>query len=57
MAKTQKKNNHTSRKKSSTKTPEVRSALVRMAHSISSRNSATQVVKIGEKYFRVKELG
>ncbi len=44
-------------KKQPTKTPEVRSALVRVAHSISSRNSTTQLVKIGDRYFRVKELG
>ncbi len=42
---------------SSIKSPELRSALVRVAHKLSSNNSNTQVVKIGDKYFRIKELG
>jgi hypothetical protein len=37
--------------------PEVGSALVRIAHKLSSKSSEGQVVKLGEKYFRVKELG
>ena len=44
-------------KLSSTKSPELRSALVRVAHKLSSNNSSSQVVKIGEKYYRIKELG
>ncbi len=49
----------TIRKKSHTKTssPEVSSALVRIAHKISSNTSQAQLVKIGEKYYRIKELG
>ncbi|MBD8084090.1 hypothetical protein [Chryseobacterium caseinilyticum] len=38
-------------------TPETESAFVRVAHKISSSNSKSQVVKIGNKFFRVKELG
>ena len=39
------------------RTPEIGSGLVRIAHKISSVSSQTQLVKIGEKYFRVRELG
>lgn len=39
------------------RTPEIGSGLVRIAHKISSVSSETQVIKIGEKYFRVRELG
>ncbi|WP_294250495.1 hypothetical protein [uncultured Chryseobacterium sp.] len=38
-------------------TPETESAFVRVAHKISSSNSKSQIVKIGDKFFRVKELG
>lgn len=37
--------------------PEIGSGLVRIAHKISSVSSQTQLVKIGERYFRVRELG
>jgi hypothetical protein len=37
--------------------PEIGSGLVRIAHKISSVSSQSQLVKIGEKYFRVRELG
>jgi len=37
--------------------PEIGSGLVRIAHKISSVSSETQLVKIGERYFRVRELG
>ncbi|WGH74440.1 hypothetical protein P8625_10010 [Tenacibaculum tangerinum] len=37
--------------------PEVGSAIVRIAHKLSASNSKGQVVKIGDKYFRMKELG
>ncbi|OXG04192.1 hypothetical protein B0A64_16165 [Flavobacterium araucananum] len=43
--------------KVSHRTPEIGSGLVRIAHKISSVSSQPQVVKIGEKYFRVRELG
>jgi len=39
------------------KTPEVGSAVVRISHKLTSRSSVGQVVKIGDKYFRMKELG
>lgn len=39
------------------RTPEIGSGLVRIAHKISSVSSEPQVIKIGEKYFRVRELG
>ena len=44
-------------KKEVYRTPEIGSGLVRIAHKISSVSSQTQLVKIGEKYFRVRELG
>ena len=44
-------------KKEVHRTPEIGSGLVRIAHKISSVSSQTQLVKIGEKYFRVRELG
>lgn len=37
--------------------PEIGSGLVRIAHKIVSTSSQTQLVKIGERYFRVRELG
>lgn len=40
-----------------TNTPEIGSALVRVAHKLSSNSSQGQVVKLGEKYYRIKELG
>lgn len=44
-------------KKEVYRNPEIGSGLVRIAHKISSVTSKTQVVKIGEKYYRVRELG
>lgn len=44
-------------KKEVYRNPEIGSGLVRIAHKISSVSSQTQLVKIGEKYFRVRELG
>lgn len=44
-------------KKEGYRSPEIGSGLVRISHKISSVSSKTQLVKIGEKYFRVKELG
>lgn len=44
-------------KASKVNTPEVRSAIVRIAHKLSANNSKGQVVKIGDKYYRIKELG
>lgn len=38
-------------------TPEVGSALVKVAHKLSSKSTGQQVVKLGDKYYRVKELG
>lgn len=56
---TAEKNNMDKKNKNTTKvnTPEIGSALVRIAHKISSVNSQSQVVKIGDRYFRVRELG
>lgn len=39
------------------RTAEVSSGLVRIAHKISSTSNRSQAVKIGDKYFRVRELG
>jgi hypothetical protein len=39
------------------KTTEVRSALVRIVNRIDTTDGKSKVVKIGEKYFRVRELG
>lgn len=36
---------------------EISSGLVRIAHKISSISGQTQLIKIGEKYFKVRELG
>lgn len=44
-------------KKEVYRAPEIGSGLVRIAHKISSVSSQTQLVKIGERYFRVRELG
>lgn len=35
--------------------PEISSAIVRLSHKISRTNG--QVVKIGDKYYRIKEIG
>lgn len=43
--------------KASHRSPEIGSGLVRIAHKISSVTGQTQLIKIGEKYFRVRELG
>lgn len=37
--------------------PEESSELVRISHKISSTTSKPQLIKIGEKYYRVRELG
>ncbi|WP_428223967.1 hypothetical protein [Flavobacterium sp.] len=39
------------------RSPEIGSGLVRIAHKISSASGQTQLIKIGEKYFKVRELG
>lgn len=39
------------------KSAEVRSALVRVVNRIDTTDGKSKVVKIGEKYFRVRELG
>jgi hypothetical protein len=39
------------------KTTEVRSALVRLVNRIDTTDGKSKVVKIGNKYFRVRELG
>jgi hypothetical protein len=39
------------------KTTEVRSALVRLVNRIDTTDGKSRVVKIGNKYFRVRELG
>lgn len=44
-------------KKEVYRNPEIGSGLVRIAHKISSVSSQTQLVKIGERYFKVRELG
>lgn len=43
--------------KLSIRTPEVGSGLVRIAHKISTAKNERQIVKIGDRYFKVKELG
>jgi len=43
--------------KASYRAPEIGSGLVRIAHKISSISSEPQVVRIGDRYFRVRELG
>jgi hypothetical protein len=43
--------------KATTHNPEIGSGLVRIAHKISATSGESQLVKIGEKYFRVRELG
>lgn len=42
---------------STVKTTEVRSALVRLVNRIDTTDGKSKVVKIGDKYFRVRELG
>ena len=44
-------------KKEVYRNPEIGSGLVRIAHKIVSTSSQTQLVKIGERYFKVRELG
>lgn len=39
------------------KTAEVRSALVRIVSNLDTTDGKSRVVKVGEKYFRVRELG
>jgi hypothetical protein len=39
------------------RTPEFSSELIKLSHKISSTTSKPQLIKIGEKYFRVRELG
>lgn len=51
-----KKQSHT-KKTTKPKSPEMGSAMVRVSHKISANNSKGQVVKIGDKYYRIKELG
>lgn len=36
---------------------ELGSALVRISHKINSRTSKGQLVKVGDKYYRIRELG
>ena len=36
---------------------EISSGLVRISHLIKSNTDETQIVKIGNKYFKVRELG
>ena len=47
----------TKSKKTVYRNPEIGSSIVRIAHKISSTSSETQLVKIGDKYYRVRELG
>lgn len=49
------KNNHEESK--TYRSPEMSSELVRISHKISSTTSKPQLIKIGDKYFRVRELG
>jgi hypothetical protein len=44
-------------KKEVYRNPEIGSGLVRIAHKISSVSTKVQLVKIGERYFKVRELG
>jgi hypothetical protein len=37
--------------------PEIGGKLVRLSHKLNSSSSKSQVIKVGDKYFRVKELG
>lgn len=46
-----------SSKSNSHRSPELSSGLVRIAHKISSTSGEAQLVKIGDRYFRVRELG
>lgn len=39
------------------RTPEFSSELIKLSHKINSTTSKPQLIKIGEKYFRVRELG
>ena len=48
---------HKSGKASVTSNPEIGSGLVRIAHKISAVSGESQLVKIGGRYFRVRELG
>jgi hypothetical protein len=49
--------NDSNSKTSKVNTPEVGSAIVRIAHKLSSNNSKGQLVKIEDRYYRIKELG
>lgn len=53
----ERKNFNKTAKKQTYRNPEVGSGLVRIAHKISSVTSKPQLVKIGDKYYRVRELG
>ena len=44
-------------KKETYRNVEIGSGLVRIAHKISSISTQTQLVKIGDRYFKVRELG
>lgn len=37
--------------------PEVSSGIVRIAHKISARSTSEQFIQIGNKFFKIKELG
>jgi len=43
--------------KNITEAPEIRRAIVRIAHKIKSSKSQGQLVKINDHFFRIKELG
>lgn len=40
-----------------TKSTEIRRALVRIVNSMDTTDGKSRVIKIGNKYFRVRELG
>lgn len=40
-----------------TKSTEIRRALVRIVNSMDTSDGKSRVIKIGNKYFRVRELG
>jgi len=44
-------------KVASSRSPEVGSSLVRLSNKINSASSSPQLIKIGKRYFRVRELG
>jgi hypothetical protein len=45
------------KEESNPKTAEVRSALVHIVSNLDTTDGKSRVVKVGEKYFRVRELG